>query len=355
MSDSVLPGPSVSPKPQRKLRRRILRFLLKGLFAVAILGMAGWMFLAVRSADRHGVPPRTILAAIVAGVPLALAIFVRRRRIGLILFFVAFIATIGWYFSIRPEHNRDWQTDVAILPYAEFDGDLVHLHNVRNFDYRSETDYTPAYYDRTYDLSKLQSMDLVLSYWAGRAIAHALLCFNFSDGNHVAISIETRKEKGEEYSAVEGFFRQYELIYVVADERDVIRLRTNYRKERVHLYRLRASPEKVRYVFTDYLETVNSIYNRARFYNALTENCTTSIFGHMLGGPPPQPRFTLGVLLSGYSARYAYENGGLDHSVSFDELERRSLINDLAEPADKATDFSERIRARVGTPQAPGA
>jgi hypothetical protein len=196
-------------------------------------------------------------------------------------------------------------------------------------------------------------MDLVLSYWAGRAIAHALLCFNFDDGNHIAISIETRKEKGEDYSAVEGFFRQYELIYVVADERDVIRLRTNYRGERVHLYRLRASPEKCRYVFLDYLKTVNAIHDRPRFYNALTENCTTSIFAHMMGGPPPQPRFTPGVLLSGYSAKYAYQNGGLDHSVSFDELEKRSLINDLAIPADKAPDFSERIRARLTSPQPP--
>jgi len=327
--------------------------LLLGLVGLVLLGMAGWMFLAVRLADRHGTPPRTILAALVALVPLLLVVIIRRRRIGLAIFVLAFLSTLGWYFSRRPSQHRDWQPDVAVLPYADFDGDFVHLHNVRNFDYRSETDYTPAYYDHTYDLTKLQSMDLILSYWAGPAIAHAMLTFNFDDGTHVAISIETRKEKGESYSAVEGFFRQYELIYVVADERDVIRLRTNHRGEQVHLYRLRAGPEKCRYVFLDYLDTVNSIHERPRFYNALTENCTTSIFGHMLGGPPPQPKFTPGVLLSGYSAKYAYENGGLDHSVSFDELQKRSLINDLAIPAGDAPDFSERIRARLTAPQPP--
>ncbi len=347
------PVPPQSGPPRRGWPRRLLAIFVRGLLTLALLGMAGWIFLAIRISDRHQTPPRTIIAALIAGIPLLLVVILRRRRIGLILFLLTFLATLGWYFSIQPSHNRDWQTDVAILPYADFDGDLVHLHNVRNFDYRSETDFTPAYYDRTYDLSKLQSIDLILSYWAGPAIAHAMLCFNFDDGQHVDISIETRKEKGETYSAVEGFFRQYELIYLVADERDVIRLRTNYRGEQVHLYRLRASPEKCRYVFLDYLETVNAIHNHARFYNALTENCTTSIFAHLIGGPPPQPKFTLGVLLSGYSAKYAYENGALDHSVPFDELQKRSLINDLAIPADQAPDFSDRIRARVVAPQAP--
>ncbi len=351
MSEAAQPV-ALLPAPRRRFRR-LLRWALTALVGVVLLGMAGWMFLAVRLADRHGTPPRTILAAIVALAPLALVVIVRRRRIGLIVFLLAFAATLGWYFSRQPRSDRDWQRDVAVLPYATISGDQVTLHNIRNFEYRSETDYTPAYYDRTYDLSKIRTIDLILAYWAGEAIAHAMLSFGFDNGQYLAISIETRKEKGEEYSAVEGFFRQYELIYVVADERDVIRLRTNYRKEEVYLYRLRASPAKARAVLLDYLETANAIHERARFYNALTENCATSVFSHMFAGPAPRPKFTLGVLLSGYSAEYAYKNGGLDQSLPFEELKRRSHINDLAQPADAAPDFSQLIRARTTVPQAP--
>jgi hypothetical protein len=230
------------------------------------------------------------------------------------------------------------------MPHAEINGDIVHLHNIRNFDYRSETDFTPAYYDRTLDLRRLQTFDLILSYWAGPAIAHAFLSFGFDDGQQVAISIETRKEKGEQYSAIEGFFRQYELIYVVADERDLIRLRTNYRGEEVFVYRSPSPPEKVRAVFLDYLRVVNNLHKKPQFYNALTENCTTSLFAH-LRCHPPYPPLTPGVLLPGYSARYAYEYGGLNYGVkSFDELQTRSRVNDLAKLADQAEDFSQRIR-----------
>jgi hypothetical protein len=276
----------------------------------------------------------------------------RRQRMGLSIFLLAFVAVLSWFLSLRPSHERDWATDVAVLPYATIEGDKVQLHNIRNFDYRSETDFTAAYHDRTVELSKLTTMDVILSYWSGRAFAHALLSFGFSDGQYICVSIETRKEKSEQYSAIEGFFRQYELIYVVADERDVVRLRTNYRGEDVYLYRLRAPPDRVRTVFLDYFKTINSIHDKPRFYNALTENCMTSLYSHLRSSPPAPP-FNMGVLLSGYSARYGYESGGLDHSVTFDELEKRSHINDLAKPADQAADFSQRIRSRLTEPQPP--
>jgi len=346
--------PEQSTAPPSRWHRTIFRVVVKGLVGIVLLGMAGWMFLAVRYADLHQTPPRTVTAAMISIIPLVLVVALRRRRMGLLMFFAAFLAVLGWFLALRPSHQRDWATDVAVLPHATIEGDKVQLHNIRNFDYRSETDYTPAYYDRTLDLSKLRTVDVMLSYWSGRAIAHAFLSFGFDDGQYISVSIETRKEKSEQYSAVEGFFRQYELFYVVADERDVIRLRTNYRGEEVYLYRLRGTPEKVRAVFLDYFKTINSIHEQPRFYNALTENCMTSLFSH-LRCVPPYPPYTIGVLMSGYSARYGYEKGGLDHSVPFDELERRSHINDLAKPADQSADFSQRIRARVTTPQPPAA
>ncbi len=339
-------------QPPRSLPRRLVRGLLIALGGLVILGMTGWMALAVCYTDLHATSPRTLMASFVAALSIAVVLFVKPRRRGIVIFAILFIAVLAWFFSIRPSNERDWAADVAVLPYATIDGELVRLHHIRNFDYRSETDYTPAYYDRTFDLSRLQTVDLILSYWAGRAIAHAMLSFGFDNGQYLAVSIETRKEKSEQYSAVEGFFRQYELIYVVADERDLIRLRTNYRDEEVYLYRTRASPEKARAVFLDYVRMINSLHERPRFYNALTENCMTSVFAH-LRCAPPYPPFSLGVLLSGYSAEYGYRSGGLDHSVPFEELERRSRINDLAKPADQAADFSRRIRARLTIPQPP--
>lgn len=343
---------SPATPPPRRWPRRLIRGLLIALGGLVILGMTGWMALAVCYTDLHATSPRTLLASAVAAVSIAVVLFIKPRRRGILIFAILFVAVLAWFFSIRPSNDRDWAGDVAVLPYATIDGDLIRLHNIRNFDYRSETDYTPAYDDRTFDLSQLKTVDLILSYWAGHAIAHAMLSFGFDGGQYLAVSIETRKEKGEQYSAVQGFFRQYELIYVVADERDLIRLRTNYRNEEVYLYRTRASLEKARAVFLDYLRMINLLHDRPRFYNALTENCMTSVFAH-LRCAPPYPPFSLGVLLSGYSAEYGYRSGGLDHSVSFEELERRSRINDLAMPADQDADFSSRIRNRLTTPQPP--
>ena len=166
------------------------------------------------------------------GMAALAALFVRRgRRPALAVFLAAVIALLGWWSTLEPSNERDWTPDDALLPRAEIDGERVTVHNIRNFDYRTETDFTPAYYDKTFDLRRLDSVDLVAVYWMGPAIAHIFLSFGFAGGDYLAISIEARKEKGEGYSTMRGFFRHYELFYVVADERDVIRVRTNYRKD----------------------------------------------------------------------------------------------------------------------------
>jgi hypothetical protein len=253
--------------------------------------------------------------------------------------------------TLRASNDRDWQPDVAILPSADIKGDLVTVHNIRNFAYRTETDYTPAYYDKTFDLSRLASVDLVAVYWMGPKIAHIFLSFGFGGNDYLAISIETRKEVGEAYSTVKGFFREYELYYVVADERDVIRLRTNYRKdppEQVHLYRIHAPIEKGRRLFLEYMRQINALNRQPEFYNTLTTNCTTSIWLNSKVNPDHLP-FSWKLLLTGYLPRYMYDEGKLDTSLPFEELQKRSLINERAQAADKAEDFSERIRRESDT------
>jgi len=256
------------------------------------------------------------------------------------------------FFQIPASNDRDWQPEVAVTPYATINGDLVTIHGVRNFNYRTETDFDPHWEDRTYDLRKLDSVDIVAVYWAGKPIAHVMVSFGFEGKDFLSVSIETRKEKGEEYSTLAGFFRQYELIYVVADERDVIRVRTTYRRpqEEVYVYRTRAPLRNIRRIFLDYIKTINDMHERPRYYNTLTTNCTTSILMHTRMNPESPP-MSWKILLSGYVPDYLYEMGRIDTSMPFAELEKLSHVNARAHAADKDPAFSQRIRD--GLPKPP--
>ena len=235
-----------------------------------------------------------------------------------------------------------------MLPWAEVRENLVTIHNVRNCDYRTETDFTVNHYDRTYDLNQLRSVDFFLVYWGSPSIAHTMLSFGFKDGGYLCFSIETRKEVGEEYSSIKGFFQQFELTYVVADERDLVRLRTNYRTgEDVYLYRLNAPMDLARKVLLDYLREVNELKVHAKWYRAILTNCTTSIRRHTAPFTPDD-RFDWRIIANGYIDEMLYERGRLDTSLPFVELKKKSLINQKGKTADKADDFSRRIR--VGLP-----
>jgi hypothetical protein len=320
-----------------------------------LLVMAAWGALALLYFDHANPMLRQGLAIAFAGASLValVGLLLRRwRRRAVAGFFALFALLLVCWFALQPSNNRAWQTDVSALTYATFDGDRVTLHNIRNFDYHSEFDYTPAYYDRTFDLTQLDSVELAAVYWMGPAIAHVFVSFGFADGHHVAISIEARKEQGEGYSSVQGFFRQYELYYVVGDERDIVRLRTNYRRdppEDVYLYRVKSSAEGRRRFFLDYLREINALKDHAEFYNTLTTNCTSNIWVHSRVNPGHLP-YSWKILLSGYVPEYLYENGLLDTSVPFEELRQRSHVNERAHAADKAEDFSQRIRAGLASP-----
>jgi hypothetical protein len=309
------------------------------------LPAALWATLAVYYSNLPGPPlVRTAAAAVFALGLLTIVLAVRPWRRTAVVFAAAIAAVIVWFLLIPPSNDRDWQPDVAVLPWAEIDGDRIALHNVRDNEYRTETDYTVRHYDRTVRLSDLRSLDVFLIYWGSPAIAHTIMSFGFAGDQHVAISIETRKEKGEDYDAVRGFFRQYEITYVVADERDVVRLRTNFRGEQVYLYRLHVRGADARVLFVNYLRYVNGLRERPVWYNAFTHNCTTAIQGHR---PPARPRALTGwkVLLNGYIDELMYDQRMLDTSLPFAELKSRSLINDVARAADRDPAFSARIRA----------
>lgn len=320
------------------------------LLGLLILLAGAWSALALNVSGPPALRAALAAGAAIVTVAAVIALFLRRWRWRMAAVFGAvFAATLAWYFGITPSNDRDWVTENARLAYATVEGDAVTVHNVRNFDYRSENDFTPAYYDKRYDLTQLQGVDLVATYWMGPAVAHIMLSFEFAGGDHLAVSIETRKEKGESYSTVNGFFRQYELYYAVADERDLIRLRTNYRKdppEQVYVYRLKGTPEAARRIFMTYVEAINQLKARPHFYNSLTTNCTTTIWMHAVVNPGRVP-FSWKILASGYVPQYLYEQGRLDdRGLSFEELQRQALVNPRAQQADQAPDFSRRIRER---------
>ena len=323
--------------------------------SVCLVAMTAWGALALYYSNLPGDSLRkagALVFILFGGASILWYFFSTHRIRPLLVFLAAFLLLVAWWSTIPPKQNRDWAPEYARLPRATINGDLVTIHNIRNFDYRTETDFTPRYYDKTFDLRQLDSVDVIASYWMGDAIAHIFLSFGFAGKDFLAISIETRRQQHQSYSTVAGFFKQYELFYVLADERDLIGVRTNYRKdppEDVYLYRTRATAANARLLFLDYIRSINSLAEKPEFYNALTTNCTTSILTHTRvnqGGLP----LSWKVLLSGYVPQYLYERNAIDTSLPFDELKHRSLINAAAQEAGAAPDFSQRIRMGLPTP-----
>lgn len=329
---------------------RILKLAGRLVLWLALIAASAWGSAALWFDGPASRPLAGLLAASFPLAALALLLAVQPRRRAWAAFLVLFAAVLGWWLSLAPSNARNWQPDVAQVATAQIDGNRLTLRNVRNFDYRSETDFTERWETRTYDLSRLRGLDLYVIYWGSPGIAHTILSWEFEDGPPLAISIETRKEAGESYSAVRGFFRQYELYYVVADERDVVALRTNHRREDVYLYRLRTPPERARALLLDYLKAVNRLAKTPKWYNALRYNCTTTIRMHAsdaITGIPLDWRW----LANGYLDELLYEQGIVNRDLPFAELKARSYINAKAQAVALDANLSQLIRK--GLPPRP--
>ena len=323
--------------------------MIRVLLWLLALGLAGWGAAALWFAGPGAAGLRGALAAGLAFAALAIVAGVRTNSRAALALAALAAVVFTWWGSLAPSNSRDWQPDVAQEPTAVIEGDLVTVKNVRNFRYRSETDYDERWEERRLDLAKLSGADVFFSHWGSPLIAHTIMSWSFSDGQHLAVSIETRKEKGEQYSAVAGFFRQYELIYIAADEADVVKLRTNLRNEEVYLYRLRVPKARARALLIDYLEAMNELAREPGWYNALTTNCTTTIRQRVMhaGGNMP---LSWKLLANGYLPELLYERGTLDTNLPFAELNALSHINERARAAGDADDFSAAIRAGLPMP-----
>ncbi|MBO0697244.1 MAG: DUF4105 domain-containing protein [Zavarzinella sp.] len=254
-----------------------------------------------------------------------------------------FGSVLVWYISIPPSHDRPWQPGVAVMPRATIDGDRVRITGFRNFDYRTRDDFTERWEDREVSLSHLTSVDFFLSCWGVGPVGHTFVSFNFDDAPPVCVSIEARTEVGERWAPVPALFKQFELIYVVGAERDVVGVRTNHRDEEVYLYRIRTAPENARRLFLVYLDRINELADRPEWYHLLSNNCTNNIVRHA-NAAGRVGRWDIRHLLNGWADRYLYDAGLVDTSLPFEELRRRSRINDAARAAGDGPDFSHRIR-----------
>ncbi len=262
----------------------------------------------------------------------------------LILLFVAITSVI---LAVRhPSNDREWNDDQKILSYADIKGRSITIHNIRNFTYRSNSDYTPAYYDKNFDLDKFKKVWYIVEPFEGiPGSAHTFLSFEFEDNQFVSISVEIRKEKGETYNPIKGLFDKYELMYVIADERDVVKLRTNYRDDQVFVYPVKTTKEKGQALFLDMLTRANKLKESPEFYNTIVNTCTTNIVKHVNTVTPKRvPLFNLRVLLPENSDKLAYELGLLDTDLSFEQAREYYFINDRALKYADDPNFSVRIR-----------
>lgn len=315
------------------------------LLSLVILIAFAWAFGALW----YDGPGKAFAVLIALAVP-AIFVFVKRWRLKLAAFAGWFAVVLGWWLTLTPTNDGDWQPDVAQLAWAETDGDVVTLHNVRNFDYRSESDFTPRWETRTVRLSQITGIDMAINYWGSPWMAHPIISVQFADAPPICFSIETRKKGGQSYSAIGGLYRQFSLIFIVADERDVMRVRTNYRKgEDVYLYRTTLTADQSRERFREYLRSINEIREKPRWYNAISTNCTTAI-RHQHPSSARVP-WNWRLLLNGKMDELFYdlkviETGGLP----FAELKKRAHINPAAQAAGYDPDFSKLIRVGITLP-----
>ncbi len=327
-----------------KLIIKIFGIIVASIF---LLILCLWCTMAIRFS---GLPETLAFIAcgiFVVGILLAFIFIPNRKRTAYSVLILCIFVLIGWA-QVKPSHDRKWEPSVAKFSYTKTEGDQIQIHNIRNFYYKTEKDFSVRYYDKTYDLNKLETVDYILVYWDGNeAVAHSIFSFGFAGGDYLTVSVEMRLEKGEPQSSLRGLFKQYELIYILGDEKDLLRLRTNYRREEVFLYPINMDKETVRKVFNVIMERVNSIASEPEFYNTLTQSCLSSLMGDLKRVITPKSSFDYRRLANGFSDELLYENGWIDSKLSFPETKKMHYINQYVQDDKDGSDYSRKIRPHI--------
>jgi len=329
------------------MRAKVFTILrIFGCLALAVI-LHGWAALALFYCSFPGSPVLRWSAAIIylAGV-MGFIIFYRRHTQAFFFSLAGFAAVALWFSSIQPRRDGRYPPELT-MPFAEIKGDQVTVHNVRNCRYRTAKDFDVDYETRTYDLGELKTLDFLVNYWGMKTIAHTFLSFGFSDGRYLAVSVEIRPETGKVYDMRQGFFKQYQLIYIWADERDLVALRTNYKNEEVYLYRTVVPPPDVQKLFLSMLRETNALYAKPQFYNTLTQSCTNTLAKHVAAARIGAIPFWKRRILTGDIDRRLYSEGALGGNLPFVELRRQANIDERAKQAEGDPQFSEKIRTHI--------
>lgn len=331
--------------------RRITWIALIFAMALAVVLASAWASLAIWYRLPAPILARALVAGLFSllGLGTIVALFTRWRLQAALAFAFFLVVTTGWWSTIRPTADAEWAPDVARQVTGTINRDMLTLTDVRNFDWRSNTDFTERWATRTYDLSKVRTIDIFMSYWSGPQIAHMILSFGFEGGEPLAWSVEVRRRVGGEFSPLADLFKSNPLVIIAADERDVVGVRSNVRGEDVQLYRLKASPKQARALLLEYVADANELASTPRFYNSLTTNCTTTVTKMMRAVGDVVP-FDWRLIVNGYLPDYAYDRGALDTRLSLPQLQALSHIDEKAKAIGLSAGFSEAIRVSVPSP-----
>lgn len=264
----------------------------------------------------------------------------------LFLTLLIFILIFFFLISLKtPSNDRNWSPDQKVLSFANIDNNLIHIKNIRNFTYRNETDYDIFYYNKTFDIDKIKKVYYIVEPFSSfEGLAHTFLSFEFEDNNFVSISVEIRKEVGESFSPYKGILNKYELMYVIGDENDLIKLRTNYRNDSVYLYPINTTKDKIKKMFISMINRTNDLHENPEFYNTIFSTCTTNILDHVNLIRDEKISYSKKIFFPGYSDKILFETKLIDSNLSFKEGKQYYLINDLALKYANDTNFSMKIR-----------
>tara|TARA_B100001287_G_scaffold174596_1_gene147157 strand:- start:885 stop:1736 length:852 start_codon:yes stop_codon:yes gene_type:complete len=266
-----------------------------------------------------------------------------------VLFVLRLMIAVRRFKLEQPMNERNWVNDNAQLTRVNIEGNTAHLVNVRDFRWRTTSDYDERWVERTVRIDQVSKIWLILEYFEPDKpqIAHTFLSFEFEDGQRLACSIEVRREQGERFHPLKGMGRNFELMYVWATEADAIGVRTRCRTRSItHLLEGNVLREESKpALFRSYLNRTNALAEKPEWYNTITNTCTTNLVQHINDIYPGRVPMGLAWLLPGLSPEMMEREKLIRIEEDLATTMERSRIDERALSWDQENDFGDWVRS----------